>query len=115
MTLPAPALGDQIVLRPLREADFTERYLSWFRDPDVTRFLDARNITREDAIAHLREGADGRLWRLYAICRAADGLHIGNLKIGPINRRHMVSDLVTVIGERTSWGKGCARAAIRQG
>jgi ribosomal-protein-alanine N-acetyltransferase len=99
-------------LRPLTENDFTERYLAWFRDPQVTRFLEASNITHEDAIAHLRQGQAGDKWRLYAICRA-DGLHIGNVKIGPINRRHSYSDLVTVIGDRASWGQGYARNAIR--
>lgn len=114
MKLDIRAAGDLVHLRPLRDEDFTDRYLAWFRDPEVTRFLEARNITREDAIVHLRAGADGQRWRLYAICRA-DGLHIGNLKIGPINWTHMVSDLVTVLGDRASWGKGYARAAIRQG
>lgn len=105
------AKENDVRLRPLTENDFTDRYLAWFRDPDVTRFLDASNITREDAIAHLRQGQAGDKWRLYAICRD-DGLHIGNVKIGPINHRHSLSDLVTVIGARASWGQGCARKAI---
>jgi RimJ/RimL family protein N-acetyltransferase len=120
MSTPAPRTyrhGDSaaITLRPLTEADFTERYLSWFRDPEVTRYLEARDITRQDAIDHLRQGGDGKRWRLYAICETAGGRHIGNLKIGPIHWGHAISDLVTVIGERKSWGRGCARAAIRLG
>jgi RimJ/RimL family protein N-acetyltransferase len=107
--------GAAIALRPLTVADFTERYLAWFRDPVVTRFLDARNITRQEAIDHLRQGGDGKQWRLYAICEAVRGRHIGNLKIGPIHWRYMISDLVTVIGERDAWGKGYGRAAIRRG
>lgn len=103
------------VLRPLTAEDFTERYLAWFRDPEVTRFLDARNITREEAIEHLEAGRKSDRWYLYAICRAGDGCHIGNLKIGPIHWRHRISDLVTVIGEREAWGHGHARAAIRAG
>jgi RimJ/RimL family protein N-acetyltransferase len=108
-------LGGAVYLRPLTETDFTESYLAWFRDPLITRFLDARNITRQEAIDHLLQGGDGTRWRLYAICETAGGRHIGNLKIGPIHWRHMISDLVTVIGERDAWGKGHARAAIRLG
>ena len=120
MSAPAPRTEGRdrnavITLRPLTEADFTERYLSWFRDPEVTRYLEASNITRQDAIDHLRQGGDGKRWRLYAICDGADGRHIGNLKIGPVHWGHAVSDLVTVIGERETWGRGCARAAIRLG
>ncbi len=102
-------------LRPLTESDFTDRYLAWFHDLDVIRFLDARDITRQDAIDHLRQGQGGLLWRIYAICETSSRRHIGNLKIGPINRKHSVSDMVTIIGEREAWGKGYARAAIRLG
>jgi RimJ/RimL family protein N-acetyltransferase len=102
-------------LRPLEEADIDDRYLAWFADPEVTRFLEARNITRDDALEHLRAGRSSGRWHMYAICRSTDGRHIGNLKIGPIHARHLVSDLVTVIGERDAWGKGFARAAISLG
>ncbi len=102
-------------LRPLTEADFTDRYLAWFCDSEVTRFLDARNISRADAISHLRAGRKGDRWHLYAICRADTGAHVGNLKIGPIHARHSISDLVTVIGDRAAWGQGVARSAIAQG
>ena len=105
----------EVALRPLVEADFTERYLAWFDDAEVTRFLEARNITRADAVEHLRRGGDGKAWRLYAICHPDDRRHIGNLKIGPIDWQHRVSDLVTVIGDRSAWGQGFARAAIAQG
>ena len=115
MTRSTSAGSDRIVLRALLEADFTERYLGWFRDPEVTRFLDARDITHADALDHLEAGKAGNRWFLYAICLGEDARHIGNLKIGPIHWRHRVSDLVTVIGDRDAWGKGYAKEAIRAG
>lgn len=104
-----------IGLRPLEETDVTEAYLAWFRDPEVTRFLEARDITRDDAIEHLRTGRQSGHWHLYAICLGETGRHIGNLKIGPIQSRHHLSDLVTVIGDRAVWGRGIARHAIGEG
>ena len=115
MTRAPPAKTAPVYLRPLVEADFGERYVAWFRDREVTRFLEARNISREDAIDHLRRGEDGRHWRMFAVCEAADGRHIGNVKVGPINRAHGVSDFVTVIGQRDVWGRGYARLAIALG
>ena len=103
--------GNSVHLRPLTENDFTEHYLSWFRDEEVTKFLVARNLTREDAVKHLRDGKKGRDWYMYAVCEEG-GRHIGNVKIGPIDKRNGVSDLVAVIGERDAWGKGCAREAV---
>jgi RimJ/RimL family protein N-acetyltransferase len=107
--------GAKVFLRPLVETDFTERYVGWFRDPLVTRFLDARNISREDAIDHWQRGLQSNSWFMYAICAIEDSRHIGNLKIGPIHRRHMTSDMVTVIGDRSAWRQGRAREAIRLG
>src|SRR5262249_53333005 len=40
------------------------------------------------------------------------GLHIGNIKIGPIRWEHSISDMVTVIGDRAFWGKHLASEAI---
>lgn len=100
-----------VTLRPLEESDIDERYVAWFRDPEVTRFLDARDISRDDAIAYLREGR--RTGRYNQLAIWADGTHVGNVKIGPINARHGVSDLVTVIGSRAHWGRGIASTAIQ--
>ena len=106
-------VSDTVSLRPLTESDITGRYLSWFRDERVTRYLEAKNLTRQEAIDHLRRGIESGDWFLYAIC--VDGLHIGNLKIGPIDRRHGLADLVTIIGDPDYWGRGYATEAVRQG
>lgn len=110
----AVARDEQIYLRPLEEDDFDDRYLGWFKDPLVTKFLAAKNITRKDAIAHLRCGRDETRF-MFAVCDAETNLHIGNIKIGDINRKTSVSDLVTVVGDRAYWGKGLATRAIRLG
>lgn len=104
-----------IYLRPLEPGDIDDRYLSWFWDADVTRFLEARNLSREAAHAYLDEAIQTGIRHLYAICDAKTDLHIGNVKIGDIDRKAMTSDLVTVIGDRNYWGKGLATEAIRQG
>jgi len=112
------ALGGKslkVFLRPMADGDFTESYIAWFRDPLVTRFLAARNISIQDSIDHWHRGQQDNAWFMYAICAAEDGRHIGNLKLGPINWAHMISDMSTVIGDRSTWGQGRAREAIRLG
>jgi RimJ/RimL family protein N-acetyltransferase len=41
-----------------------------------------------------------------------DARHIGNIKLGPINRHHGTGDIGLLIGERSEWGKGHACEAI---
>ena len=104
--------GDRVHLRELVESDVTERYLSWFRSEDVVGFLEARALRREDVLEYIRYGKESETHYLYAICVNETDEHIGNVKVGPIDRKHMTSDLVTVIGEPTYWGKGLATEAI---
>jgi RimJ/RimL family protein N-acetyltransferase len=107
------AAANGVCLRPMRESDIDERYLSWFRDSEVTKYLESRHITADDALEFLRWGHQTQKRFIYAICLADSGLHIGNVKIGDIRTKSMVSDLVTVIGDRQVWGKGYAATAIR--
>ena len=104
--------GQLTSLRDLQHDDITERYLSWFRDETVTQFLSARNLGRQDVLDYMDEGRRSGLYHMLALCDRASGLHIGNVKIGPIDRANGNSDLVTVIGDRQFWGKGLATEAI---
>lgn len=104
--------GQLVTLRDLTHDDITDRYLSWFRDGTVTQFLSARNLQRADVIDYMDEGRRSGQYHMLALCDAATSLHIGNVKVGPIDREHGTSDLVTVIGDRSFWGKGLATEAI---
>ena len=109
------AQGERIYLRELVEDDVTDRYLSWFMDPQVTEFLEVRNLTCKDVMDYIRAGKETATYYMFAICLNEFGLHVGNLKVGPINRKHMLSDLVTVIGDKYYWGRGIASEAIKSG
>lgn len=104
--------GERIHLRPLTEWDLTPTYLEWFTDADVTMFLDARDISLEEAREHLNEGLLTQKWAMLAVVHNDQQRHIGNVKIGPIDWGNGVSDLVTVIGDQTMWGLGLAADAI---
>ncbi len=105
----------RVWLRPLEAADITSEYVSWFGDTIVTEFLDSSGFTIDDAIAYMHKGRDDGTYYMYAVIDQETGLHIGNVKVGPIQSGHGVSDLVTVIGRRDFWGKGFATEAIKAG
>ena len=73
-----------IYIRPLKVSDINIRYINWFSDPNVTEFLEARNITIEDSKSYLINGYKTGQYYIYAICLDKKDLHIGNIKIGPI-------------------------------
>jgi len=50
---------------------------------------------------------------LLGIITRSDGKHIGNIKLGPIDRNHGLGDIGLLIGEPDKWGVGFAREAIK--
>lgn len=107
--------GERMFLRPLVPDDVGDRYISWFSDTTVVSFLETRNVTHEASLAYLKHGLTSGEYFMCALCDRATGLHIGNVKLGPISWTHGTSDLVTVIGDRTFWGRGLATEAISIG
>ncbi len=49
---------------------------------------------------------------MLAIIDRSTDRHIGNIKIGPINRNHQYTYISYFIGETSDWGKGYAGEAV---
>ena len=101
-----------VSLRPITLDDCTRRYVDWLNDPEVNRFLETR--WQVQTLASIKnfvmEQITNEDVRMMAI--TLDDQHIGNLKIGPVNRHHGYGDLSYFIGERSLWGKGYATKAV---
>jgi [ribosomal protein S5]-alanine N-acetyltransferase len=108
----------RIFLRELREEDIDDRYVSWFEQPDT--LLDfysgsGRSFTRDSLLAELKEAQLSRTVFFYAIVHRPSRQVIGNVKLGPINKRHKTSDLATLIGDRAYLRKGLGTEAVALG
>ena len=89
-------------LKLFTEENITDEYLNWFKDKGFTRYLEAKDITKQQALEHYRQcKIDGSFF--YAIY---DGDHVGNIKLNADN------DLSIIIFPPYQ-GKGYATAAIR--
>jgi len=106
--------GTRLYLREVRQSDVTERYYRWLQDPEVNRYLETRFVLWSlEKIAEYVSRMDGKQDEVFfAICTLEDDEHIGNIKVGPINRMHQHADVSLLIGEKQYWGKGYATEAI---
>jgi len=115
MSISRTLTGKSIYLRTLNIHDVSNTYLAWMVDPDVNRFLEIRfnkpkNLEElSDFVVRCKQ--DPNIF-LAGIFLATDSRHIGNIKLGPINRHHDSADLGFLIGDKTQWGKGYASEAI---
>jgi RimJ/RimL family protein N-acetyltransferase len=104
----------RLYLRPLSVADCGERYLGWLLDPEVNRYLETRFAPQSiEAIAAFVKSINARDdEHLFGIVLKQGEQHIGNIKVGPVNRHHRLADISLFIGERGCWGQGYAAEAI---
>ena len=106
--------GKNICLREIQISDVKKNYYNWMRDPEVNQYLESRfekwSVRRlKNYVKEIKINRDNFFW---AIILKETGRHIGNIKLGPINRKHGFADLGIIIGEKPCWGKGFATEAI---
>ena len=115
MLLAEPLETRDLVLRSLDARAARGPYAAWLRDPRVTRYLEVRFAPPDEAglvayIERMNASADDLLLGLYA--RSEPDRHVGNIKLGPIDRRHLSAPVGIAIGAVEFWGKGLATQAI---
>jgi ribosomal-protein-alanine N-acetyltransferase len=107
--------GD-VRLRYITLDDCTGRYVGWLNDPQVNRFLETRWHPQDlEAVCSFVQAAlDNPLTHLFAIeVDTPNGcVHVGNIKLGPVNVQHQHADISYFIGDAHFWGKGVASKAI---
>lgn len=106
--------GARVALRLVLEADVTDDYVAWLNDAEVGAYLETRFTTHtaDDVRRYVRHQQASDDAVLLAIVRRADRRHIGNLRIGAIDRRHHSATVALVIGDKSAWGQGFGSEAI---
>jgi RimJ/RimL family protein N-acetyltransferase len=110
----APIVLERLTLRTLTESAADGPYLKWMQDPEIVRYLEARFATfSPDGLAEYIRfmNADPDV-ALFGIFVSATGEHVGNIKLGPIDRHHRVGDVGLLVGAKAHWGRGFATEAI---
>lgn len=105
----------QIELFLLEEKHVESHYINWLNDPLVNQFLESRfhSHTLESTRTFVRSCRSSEDTLLFGIrSRPHKNQHIGNIKLGPINRLHGLAEIGILIGHREAWGKGFGTQAI---
>ena len=117
MLLAGDALITQrLILRNLSFDDAEGDYYSWMHDKEVVRYHEIRhvNLGRDDLRRYIKNMNESSEDLLLAICLLESKKHIGNIRLGPIDKRNNRADLGLLIGDKDCWGKGYATEAIKK-
>lgn len=104
----------RLVVRTMEIADGSAEYAAWLNDPVVHRYLDTHTATVADIQTYIKEKlASG--WALFfgifwkgEVSSGSGELHIGTVKLEPIDFEKGVATLGLLIGDKEYWGKGVA-------
>lgn len=109
--------GERLYLKELKPEDVTDSMMEWFQDTELMRFYtnSGRKIEKAELCHSIQKGRDERSNYTLGIYLKAENRLIGTVKIGPINWKHRISDLATLIGDRNYLGKGFSTEAIALG
>ncbi len=104
-------VGERVILRPLKVSD-AERFVKWFNDPAVHRFLARRKLKLKEERAWIRSIPKKKDQIHFAI-DTREGVHIGSVGLNEINRRDNYAVFCIVIGDKRYWSKGYGTEAMK--
>jgi [ribosomal protein S5]-alanine N-acetyltransferase len=104
--------SSNLICVPFRTEHISAQYLAWLNDPEVNRYSRRRFVqtSEEDAVRFF--GSLPSTDQILAITLKANGEHIGNLQLGPLDLQESHGEVRILIGEKSQWGKGYATQAI---
>jgi RimJ/RimL family protein N-acetyltransferase len=108
--------GRRCTLKPLELEHVTPEYVSWLADPEVNQFLESRFVEHDlDSVKAFVASVQnsGTTWFYGIWAKSSKSLkHVGNIKLGPVDRNHLTADIGFLIGNKGYWGKGIGSEAI---
>jgi len=108
-------VGERVRLHPVKRDDLP-RFVEWFSDPDVRRYLDMYlpfSLAEEERwFERLVERMERQEIVMLTI-KTCDGAHIGNISLFDINWKDRHAELGITIGDKDYWSQGYGSDAIR--
>lgn len=103
--------SERLIYKPLSLKHLSQDYVDWLNDPEVYQYMETRgNYTLEKLREFLKkvEKNDILFWGIHL---KNSLLHIGNIKIDPVNTSHGTAEYGIMMGRKSEWGKGYAKEA----
>jgi RimJ/RimL family protein N-acetyltransferase len=105
--------GEKVVLRPIRMDD-APRFVKWFNDPEVNKFMNYRGITLAFEKKHIKERQKTKSSSDLHFCiDTIDGVHIGACSLESISKVHKRASFGIIVGEKKYWDQGLGGEAAR--
>ncbi len=107
-----------LTLKKLKINHFSINYINWMNDKKVVEFTEQRYArhSKNDIINFIKSKQNSKTEKVFGIFIKLKNknVHIGNIKLGPIDFRHKNALISYFIGEKKYWGKNITTIAIKK-
>ena len=107
-----------IFLKKLDINDYSINYLNWMNDKKVVEFTEQRysKHNKKDILDFIKSKKNSKKEIVFGIFLKVKSkkIHIGNIKLGPIDFIHKNALISYFIGEKKYWGKNITTMAIKK-
>lgn len=100
-----------LIFKPLSLEHLSNDYVEWLNDKEVNKYLETGNDYNLDKLEKFLAKVEKKDIYFWAIHLKVNNIHIGNIKIDPINHKHGLGEYGILIGRKSEWGKGYAKEA----
>ena len=106
----------KIFLKELNEKNVSEEYVRWLNSTSVNLYTEQRYFkhTIKSVRKYVLDKRKSKLEFLYGIFLETNKIHVGNIKIGPINKIHKTTFISYFIGNSKFRSKGIMSEAFNQ-
>ncbi len=108
----------KILLVELNSSMVSNKYVDWLNSPEIVKFTEQRfkkhslDNVKNFVISKKKSKAEF-LYGIFINIKKHK-VHVGNIKLGPINFHHMSAEISYFIGEKNLHNKGIASSAIKE-
>ncbi|PJA01923.1 N-acetyltransferase [bacterium (Candidatus Gribaldobacteria) CG_4_10_14_0_2_um_filter_41_16] len=106
-------IGERIYLKLLEESNVTREYCDWLNDPAVNKYLTTKESTIDELRQYIKKQVQDPNSFFVGIFEKTNDLHIGNIKLEPIDWKNKKAVFGILIGNKSYWNKGIGTEATK--
>lgn len=108
----------KMFIRELKISDVSKKYIGWLNHENTNKYTEQKYFkhTKKKVTKYVKEKINSKNEFLFGIFITENkkNIHVGNIKIGPINFRHKFGEISYIIGEQIFQNRGLGTEAIKQ-
>jgi len=105
----------RFLLKPLHEIDASDRYLDWFQQHDIKRYIMHIPNEKNDLVRYIQDNNNNPYALLLGIFDLVHQQHIGNIRFEFSDENYTTATMGIMIGDESWRGKKVAPEVIRAG